>query len=197
MSEPTTELVIPDEHGELIPVKTALTERIAAFVDDIAERRREIAEWEAVANDELLDRMDFEAATTLRVGEFELKAPSPTAGTTAYDPVALDEQLGSLVGCERISAAAASAALKRGLTLNLKVSWDTTPGELAEAVEHAVAIHIAGHEVKVLSASGSLTPALPGINRLRKLGLDEDLDAALVPTPAPRRRVKVTRKARS
>ena len=197
MSEPSTELVIPDEHGELAPVKAASTERVAAFVDSVAERRVQLAEWESVANDELLTRMDFEAATTLHVGGFELKTPSATAGTTAYDPVALDEQLGSLVGCMLISPLAASVALKRQLTLNLEVSWDTTPDELAAEVERAVAIHIAGHEVKVLSVSGSLTPVLAGINRLRKLGLGEDLDAALVPTPAPRRRVKVTRKGRS
>jgi hypothetical protein len=197
MSEPGTDLTIPDEHGELTPVKAASTERIAAFVDSVAERRSELAEWESVANDELLARLDADALWTQRVGDFEVKAPSPTAGTESYDAEELQAALRSLIERGTVSEDAASGALRRQLTLCLEVPWDASPADLAKQVEHAISIQVAGHDVRVLSASGSIVPVLAGINRLRKLAAAAPaLDTAANEPVSPRRRVKVTRKTR-
>jgi hypothetical protein len=197
VTEPGTDLTIPDERGELVPLKDAPTERIAAFIDQAADRRAQLAEWETLANSELLDRLDRDCVWTQRIGEFELKAPSPTAGTDSYDTDLLEGELYDLLHEQRISKEAASGALRRQLTLCLEVGWGVHPAELAQLVERAVSIEVGGHAVKVLSASGSLVPVVAGIGRLRKLGLGDKLDTARVETPPPRRRVKVTRKGRA
>jgi hypothetical protein len=198
MPEPSTELTVLDRvTGELVNVRTETTERLAAYIDDLGELRAQLAEGESVVNDELLHRLDMGASWTERVGDFELKAPSPTAGTETYDAGALEAVLAGLIVRERISEDAGSAACRRQLTLCLEVPWTANPHALAEKVREALTVEVAGQQVRVISASGSVVPVAAGIAKLRKLGVGEMLDTAREePVTLPRRRVKVTFKGR-
>jgi hypothetical protein len=194
--ESSTELTVLDRAtGELVDVRGETTERLASYIDDLGELRAQLAEGEAVVNDELLQRLDRDAAWTQRIGDFELKAPSPTAGTESYDAEVLEGELRILIANETISEEAAGAACRRQLTLCLEVPWDADPGDLADRVQQALAIEVGGHQVRVLSASGSVVPVSAGIAKLRKLGVGKALDRAREePVTPPRRRVKVAYK---
>jgi hypothetical protein len=191
----STELTVNPTTGELLDLAGTDTELLAVVVHEIAERRRETTAFEEMVEGELLARMDRDASWTQRIGGFELKAASPTAGTESYRADELEVLLGDLVDNGKISAEAASAACKRQLTLVLKVPWSASPQALADQVTHAVAITVGGHKVEVVSATGSVRPAAAGVKALRKVpGVSDALDNVMVVQGPARRRVKVTLK---
>jgi hypothetical protein len=200
----STELTVFDRTtGELVDIRTAPTERLAGIVVSLQDQRVELAEVEGFISDELVARLDREAQWTLRVGDptgdrqFEIKAPSPTAGTESYRPDVLEEVLQTLIMAGTVSENAASGACRRQLTLCLEVPWAADPAELADQVQQAIAIEVGGHRVQVVSTAGSVSLSAAGINKLRKVpGVGDALDRAKVTQPAGPRKAKVTVKER-
>jgi hypothetical protein len=203
MTEPSTELVVLHPRtGELLAIQTAETEQLAEWRTSVDEARDALAEAEAMVSDELVRRLDRNAEWTLRVGDpkdrqWEIKAPSPTAGTESYPPDLLRAELNNLVGLDVISEEAAQGALKRQLLLTLSVPWDADLRVLVEQLKGAVGVQVADVEVDVVSADASERPIASGINRLRKIsGAVKALDRARVEQPAGRRRASVKLKTR-
>jgi hypothetical protein len=115
--EATSDQVLDRASGELLDVREAPTERLARFLDDIAELTGQLGEARSAAEREVLARMDAEASWTTVAGEFQLQAPSPEAGMSYYDPDALHEALVALGRRGLIGRQAARAALKTDITV--------------------------------------------------------------------------------
>jgi hypothetical protein len=199
MSESSTELTVLDRPmGEIVNVRTASTKRLAEWVDALGELRRQIAEEEDAVQQELVRRMDHEAATTLLEGDFELKVPGANAGTTVYVAETLEEVLQTLIMAGTISETAAAGALGRGLEMEVEVPFSASPESMADALRDAVGIEIAGVAVRVIRCGAVRKPSVPGVNRLAKLpGVAEALERARELSVAPpRRRVKVAYRGR-
>lgn len=194
------ELTVIEETGEIVALKDASVEALAAYMTELRLVREQQAEAESQISDELCRRLDRSACWTQHVqgpnGEvWEIKAPSPTAGTEAYPPERLEEELRALVETGVINEEAANSALRRTVALEIGLPWDADPQVVADALRDAVRIEIAGHEVQVLSAAPMRKTVASGITKLRKIpGTQEALDRACVTTDPPKRRVKVTSK---
>ncbi len=132
--------VLDRSSGELIDLREASTDRLARFLDEAAELVSLVGEARAQAEREVLRRMDEEATWTARVGDFELRAPSPEAGMTYWDEEALEEVLDDLVERGLVSEQAAAAALEVETTVERKPKRGgigallRLGGEVAEAV---------------------------------------------------------------
>lgn len=192
-----SDLVVPDAHGEALDIPSATTERLAQAISDIGDARDRLRELEALVGGELLTRLDRDACWTLRVGDptgdvqYEMKAPSPEAGTESYPEHELEPVLRLLLDAGSISTDAATSALKRSLAVEFSVPWDAAPEEIADGLEGAT-IQIAGHEVMVLSVKPQRKAVKAGIIKLRKIpGVAEYVDEAKR-TETPERKVKVT-----
>jgi hypothetical protein len=194
MPESSTELTVLDRvTGELVDVRGETMERLARYITDLFELRSQLSEQEEVVQRELLNRLDKGASWTVRVGDFELKAASPTAATEAYDPMGLDAALDHLVLSDEISEAAADGALMRGVVIEVVVPRSASPEEIVDKLSNATSIEIADVPVRVLRCAPVRKPSVAGINRLRKLlGVGEALDYAKVRHEPPHRRVKVS-----
>jgi hypothetical protein len=90
----------------------APAEALAGFVDGTGHLAGITREAKQLVSDELIRRMDQSASWTLRTGEFVASAPSPSAGTDAYDTERLLETLQRLVDEDVISPEAFSGALE-------------------------------------------------------------------------------------
>jgi hypothetical protein len=195
----TTSIEIADPNGEVIDVAAASTERLGLFCADLADHRERLADAERLVSEELVARLDRQALWTLRVGDptgprqFEIKAPSPDAGTEAYDPRLLEVELKTLLERNIIVEEAARAALERTLTITVAVPLDADLDAMEKAVRNAAGIEVAGVAVEPKSAVAGRSPKLGAISKLRKVaGTGAALDRAkLVPSP-PARRAKVS-----
>jgi hypothetical protein len=201
-TEPSRELVIIERAtGEIVGVKDASTLSLAAFVTDMQTVREQHHEAEEIVSEELVARMDRALNWTLREGDlrdgeaWEIKAPSPEAGTTVYPAVVLEPELSALIETGVISEEGAETALKRTLMIEVAVPWGTDPDEIALVLQGALGVDIAGHKVDVLSATSNRRVIAAGVNRLSKIpGTKEALDRAVVTREPPVRRAKVTLK---
>jgi hypothetical protein len=201
VSEPHAELaprpveVMHPVTGELLNLAQESLDRLAGIVVGLQEHRARLADFERQVNDVMVAHLDRAASWTARVGDptgerqFEIKAPSPEAGQAVYRSDTLVPALKALVDAGAISPEAASKACARQLVLSLAVPWGANLDELAETVQDAIGIQIAGVEVDVVSASPSERPVQAGIKALRKIpGVAEALDRVKVtPEPGPRR----------
>jgi hypothetical protein len=193
--QPTVPTVVDRVTGELLSVRDASTEQLAEFTTNCQQVKQEIGDAERVVSDELLDRLDKSASWTQRVGSYELKAPSPTAGTETYPPDMLRDALVRLVDAGTISVDAASKALQRRLVLELDVPWQADPASLATTVKEAITIQVADVIVNVVKAEAATRVSAVGIKAVRKVpGTSDALDAAKRTQPPAARRVKVTRR---
>lgn len=199
----TTALEVVDPNGELLDVREASTERLALLVADLDDHRARLADVDAIVSDELVGRLDRAASWTMRVGDptgdrqFEISAPSPSAGTEAYDASLLEGELRALVGRETIAESAAATALERTLTIVVRVPLDADLEELAKKVRTAPDVELAGVAVDVVKADVGRKPVLGGIAKLRKVsGTGAALDRAQLPKSPPSRRAKVKVKTR-
>ncbi len=96
----------------LTDLTAAELEQLAAFTEN-AEHLAAIArEAKGTVSDELLRRMDRKGRWTVREGEFEVKAPSPQAGTVVYDSEKLLNALIRLAGTSVIDRDALEAAVE-------------------------------------------------------------------------------------
>lgn len=196
---------VPDlRTGEVIAVRAADIEELAAYMDTASQIHRDIGEAERVVNDELLRRLDADLTWTQTVGtgaagyQFELKANSPSAGTTDYPPDELEQELTGLVKHGIISEAGAEKALRRRLKLTIEVPWKADLGAIVTQLKRATSIQIAGFDVTVKECEPERKSIAAGINALRKIaGAVQALDRAQRTKDAPARKVKVTRLGRS
>jgi hypothetical protein len=182
--------------GEIIDVQKAPTEVLAGFVTNLQALRKELADAESLVSDELVDRLDRNVSWTLRVsskdGAWEIKAPSPTAGTTVYPEDMLETALEDLVDDGMITPEAAAKALHRRIVLELGVPWDADPREMARKVKEAISIDVAGIQVNVERSEARITPVASSINALRKVpGTIDALDKAQREQPPTKRRATV------
>lgn len=197
MPEPSTELTIVNPTtGERLDLN-ADPELFARALDELRAIRQQLADFEDAVQAVLLRHMNREAATTLRLGDYELKVPGADAGTKVYDPNVLEEVLGALIEADAISETAAKGALKRRVTLTLSVPFALDLAEVAKSIDGKT-FAFAGRELEMTLVDHSATPVVAGINALGKLpGVGELLDRARERSvAAPKRRVKVTFKGR-
>jgi hypothetical protein len=171
------------------------TAGLVELITSAQEFHRRLAEFERAVSDEILRHLDQNATWTLRVGDYEVKAPSPTAGTESYPPDALETELAGLIEEGVISDSAATKACQRRLVLELAVPWSASHRDLAKTVKDAIEIEVAGVPVKVLKAEPGTRPVAAGISALRKVaGTSEALDRAKVLQPQGARKTTVKRR---
>lgn len=182
--------------GEILDLAQAGTEQLAIVAVRSEELRGELVELESRLSDELVARLDRGAEWTQRFGDpkgdrqFEISAPSPTAGTEAYDATLLLDELRALVDRQTIDASAADTALVRTVTVVFQVPLAGNPKKVADT---ALAIDSVGDE-PVVAQSASVAPkvSLGGIAKLRKVpGTGAALDRAKIPVNPPARRAKI------
>ena len=182
--------VLDRASGELLDVRSASDERLAAFVVDAGRLRDDLAEAERVVEGELLRRLDRAACWTRRLGDprtgvqLEVKAPSPQAGATEWDELALERELDGLVAAGEIDREAAAAALERKVTVTFRPRL---------ASEQAAIERAAKRDARVRDVEATTRPVQAGINALLKLGGDvaAAVERARVKREPPPRRARV------
>lgn len=112
--------------------RDAETVELAAFADSTRELRSITDEARGVVSDELVRRLDLDGCWTWRDAGYEVKAPSPEAGTTRYHTHLLRDALGQLVADGIISPVAARSAV------DVEVPAVAVPYELLRRVRHAL-----------------------------------------------------------
>lgn len=197
MSTTGKELVVVNRAtGEAIDLATATDEEIAQFQVALEDARQQLADVGREANGELLRRLDRALSWTRRVGRFELKAPSPTAGTTDYPEAELEAALNELYDRGVIDGTGAGAALKRQLVVvfDVPITQDLagTRDRVADTLGRALTLAIAGVPVRLAEVKVSRRTVQSGVDKLRKLeGAAEVLDGVKRTKPAGERRVTV------
>jgi len=138
MSFPT---VVQPLTGGLIDLENSDAQQLAGLLLAGSDIHRRVSEFEMTVNDVLLAKLDQSAQWTMHVeidGQWvEIKAPSPTAGTTVYPEDVLETALEGLVQEGTITPGAAAKALHRRIVLELGVPWDADPREIARKVKEA------------------------------------------------------------
>jgi hypothetical protein len=189
----TSRDVLDWKNGEVISLDEASTERLAELVTNLQDVRQALGETEQAVSTELVARCDREAVWTLRVGGFEIKTTSPTAGTTVYPPDMLETELRALVDRGTITEQAAGKALKRQVVLTLDVPLALPLKGLADEIR-GLAVFKAGEKVlPVAGVDHRQVSVMAGINALRKVsGTGTALDRAKKTETGGARRAKVT-----
>lgn len=184
-----------------IDIAEATTEQLAATVHDvIGAGEASLAAVGAAMRAELLRRLDKSGSWTKRVGDpegdvqYEIKAPSPSAGTITFDVDTVREGLRGLVARDVVDAEAAGAALERTLTLQVTLPLDADLDELAAKLSFLEAI--ADVPVRNPQVAPAERVVKGGMDRLVKIGGEaaELVDNATRTGPTPTRRVKVSAK---
>ena len=149
---------------EVITLNTATDAQLAALKVACEEVALDLVKANDLLGEEVLGRMDRSAEWTkhVRIGDetFTFTAPSPNAGTTAYDAELLEIALDELVDTGTIDADTAEKALVREVTVTLRVPWGD---DLEAAVESARDL------VGAVKAEPKVRVDLPTINRMKKL----------------------------
>lgn len=198
-----TPAVLDRTTGEVIDLAHASDEQLAQFCTNAQDLRDELADAEALVHSELVARLDRNAAWTLRVGDptgeqqWEITAPSPSAGTESYPPADLERELRALVARGTITSDAARTALKRTVTLVVTPEWDADLDELVDVVNASEDVRIAGVPVTIESGAADRKSVAAGVKALRKVpGTSAALDRAKLTTPVGQRKPKVKRVTR-
>ena len=199
---PTAVIVMSPATGEVLDLTTEPEEVLAEAHVVADEHVDTLRDFTARLRDELLVRLDRTAVWTHRVGDptdvqYEIKAPSPTAGTESFDAIELKARLRDLVRDRVIDEAAAGRALERTITVTFTVPLGHDVDALANLVRDVD--HIAGAPVGVKSVSAARSPVKAGIAALRKVPGTTDVLATAARTVAGGARrvsVKAIRKER-
>lgn len=200
MSTTASLTVVDRVTGEALDVRESSDVELALFCDNLSELRAELAEAEAIVNGELLARLDRSATWTRQVKArdglwFEFSAPSPTAGTEAYDPSLLEGELRTLCDRNTIDETGAAAALERKVVIQVRVPLAGDMDAIVNTLKGATSFEIAGVDVEPVKAEASRSVKLGGITKLRKIeGTGAALDRAKLTKSPPSRRVSVKRK---
>lgn len=185
---PGTAIVLVPGTGEAVDLKGDPPERLAAAADAIAEMRSELNEVEAALKIELVNRLDRTGKWTQRWRqgdvEYEVKAPSPDAGTTSYDTAQLRDRLRAHIQEADIDPDAADAALEQTIVVTFRLSLheDANPEKLADTIRGAQSIEIAGTPVLVADAQASTKARVAGMNALAKIPACKDTVEAVTKT---------------
>jgi hypothetical protein len=192
-----TSAILHPSTGEVIDVREAEVEVLGDVCDAIAARREYLTEIEQFVSDELVRRLDRRGQWTMRVGDprvvqFEIKAPSPEAGTTGWDAEALEVELRGLVKRDVIDEEGAAGALERTVTIvadvPLAADLETVQREI-----RGVEISIAGVALVLRDVSPARKAVAGGIKRLQKVpGAKTAIERARRRVTPPARRAKVT-----
>ena len=194
-------------HGEVITIADVTTEEIERLAqlraEVIAEGIAHLRQLDSDIDRELLARLDRRKRWTLRVGDvadgvqWELTAPSPTAGSVTYDVEQLRTGLRRLLDAGEVDEQAAGEALERTVTIVAQVPLVADLAELQAVLERMNAIgKVPVHNVRVSTAE---TARAAGVKRLEAGGGAAAELAAAVKRPAPtgRRTVKVKAKRKA
>jgi hypothetical protein len=182
--------------GELVDLESADLGQLAGLLLASVETHSRLGEFESAVNEAVLTKLDRSAQWTMRLDvdgqRVEIKAPSPTAGTTLYPEDMLETELEGLVQQGTITPEAAAKALHRRIVLELGVPWDADPREIARKVKEALSIEVTGVQVRVERSEARITPVASSINALRKVpGTIDALDRAQREQPVAKRRATV------
>lgn len=194
--------VVDRRTGEVLDVRAAKTVQLAEWTTNLRDLLAELAEAAEVVSDELVRRLDRSAEWTIRVGEptdrqWEITAPSPTAGTDVYDDRVLENELKALVARDTIDTNGAAGALRRSLTIVLTLPLELDLHE-AEAAAQLMTFSVDDVATPLVKAEATRSVVLAGVNKLRKVpGTGAALDRAKLEPPKPKRRAKVTEKVKS
>lgn len=109
--------------------QAAATVELAAFADNTRQLQSIAAEARGVASDELIRRLDQDGCWTWRDGGYEVKAPSPEAGTTKYHTGLLRDALAQLVADGVISPEGSRSAVDIDVA-TVAVPYDLLRGAL-------------------------------------------------------------------
>lgn len=192
------ELVVYDrQSGEALTVKDAGDELLARFMlsadEWLAQQRRDVQGAKDVVNAELLSRMDSRLSWThrARLGdvEFELKAPSPKAGSTSYDVDRMTAALEPLVEDGTLSQEAFEEVVKRTVTITVS-AHDT--GRLERFAKNE-------YDAKVSEGTAVHLPAVAKLAKLENPRVTEAIEAAQIAPAAIKksdRKVKVSIKTK-
>jgi hypothetical protein len=192
------ELVVYDrQSGEALTVKDAGDELLARFMlsadEWLDQQRRDVQRAKDAVNAELLARMDGRLKWThrARLGdiEFELNAPSPSAGKTAYDVDRMAAALRPFVEDKTLSQEAFEEVVKR--TVTVKVTGHDTgrlerfaKNEYGASVGESTSVHL---------------PAVAKLEKLEDPRITEAIAAAQITPEAIKksdRKVKVSIKTK-
>lgn len=204
MTKAGTEVELLDvRSGEVLrfDVREAPDELLAEAIHDVVDAGVSAFQAaDAAMRAELLRRLDKSGAWTRRVREdgadveYEVKAPSPSAGTITFDLDVVRDGLRDLVDQDVVDEQAAGAALERTISLVATVPLDCDLDELAgklSFLEAVADVPVTG--VKVAPAERVVKG---GMDRLVKIGgkAAELVANATRTGPTPTRRVKVSAK---
>lgn len=202
ITKPDPVRLLDPRTGELLEldVTEASTEELAATaLEVVQEQQGYLAAVQRAIELELLRRLDKSGAWTKRVGDpqevqYEITAPSPTAGTVSYDLATLRSGLLELLERDEIDEEAASAALTRTIAIEATVPTGIDLGLLVEKLEGVT--EIAGIPVRDPKIGKSEKIPKAGIKRLTAMGGDAAklVEKAKTILPAGSRRVKITAK---
>jgi hypothetical protein len=107
----------------IFDVREASFEQIGTFHDNAKELRSIAAEADNLVGQEVIRRLDRGGKWTRREGGYEFNAPSPEAGTVAYDTDALRKALDDLMADDLIDVDASNAALEPTYP-TVALNWD-------------------------------------------------------------------------
>lgn len=93
-------------------LRVADTDQLASFTDDTDHLAAIAREAKGMVSEELVRRLDRRGKWTLHAAGFTITAPSPAAGTVAYDTGLLASALEALLKEDLIDREAADAALE-------------------------------------------------------------------------------------
>lgn len=153
---------------EIVPLDGTIDE-LAAVIDGYAEFTRLAQEARKLVGEELIRRMDRAGTWTHRAGEFEITAPSPTAGTEVFDPEKVREAVKALLADDLIDPEAGLSAC--AIAVTLEVGADSP-------------------------RDGTIKVKKRGLEALRKMGgkVREAIDACAIEKEPPPRTATVKRK---
>jgi hypothetical protein len=177
------------------PIADRATSELARFTEDAAELRRVAAEAIGIVSEELVARLDADASWTLRVEDWEIKAPSPAAGTVTYDVDLLREALDELVSAGVISRDGAWNALEP-VRATIEVSYRLLRDALRALDGYDVAEPVFNEIQDILLGEPAPTYRLKvaGVNALLKIpNAREAIESCRLSVTPPRRTAKVKR----
>lgn len=178
--------------------RRASTAELAAFSDSADHLTGIAREAKGIVSDELVRTLDRSGSWTRRVDGFVIKAPSPEAGTTAYDTDTLREVLAALVATDVIDQEGADAALEPvpgtvAFTLEELMRILTALDGEADQPVHESAQDLVAHALSMVPAT-TYRQKHAGIKALLKVpAAREAIEACRVEVEPPKRKATVTR----
>lgn len=181
--------IIDTRSGEAVVLRELDGEQVAAAQARLIELVANLADVDRVIKAELLRRLDADGKWTQRFGDatsgqqIEVKAPSPTSGTEAYDRKKLEQKLAPIRDRGELSDQLWADLFPRVVVVRAEGYGEEAKQLLAYAREHGLEEEVKDSAVPIGS-----------VRRLEKLparGIKTALKEARSDRPAPQRTPKV------